>query len=110
MILGIIFDGALLGFTLARFMYLNYNGQFCANKKSNSASPGECFFYERGHYKIGMMLHLFTILPAGLLVVFQFVPIVRYKAILFHRINGYIVVILTLISIVGMSNMVSNKE
>lgn len=38
---------------------------------------------------------------AGLLVVLQFVPAVRYKAILFHRMNGYIIVLLAVLANVG---------
>lgn len=48
-----------------------------------------------------MQLHLFTILPATLLACVQFVPVVRHKFLLFHRLNGYIVVILALISSAG---------
>lgn len=33
--------------------------------------------------------------------VFQFVPIIRHKAILFHRINGWVIVVLVLISHIG---------
>ena len=83
-------------------MFLNFDGIFCGhNKGGSSAAPGECYFYQMGHYKIGMKLHLFTILPAGLLVFFQFVPVIRHKVILFHRINGYIIILLTLISNAG---------
>jgi uncharacterized membrane protein len=49
----------------------------------------------------GMMLHLYTILPAALLVILQFIPVIRHKLILFHRMNGYIVVLLSLISNAG---------
>ena len=42
-----------------------------------------------------MMLHLFTILPAAFLVVFQFVPAIRHKLMLFHRLNGYTVIVLS---------------
>jgi hypothetical protein len=48
-----------------------------------------------------MMIHLYTILPAGFLVFFQFIPAIRYKVILLHRINGYLIISLTLVSIAG---------
>ena len=48
-----------------------------------------------------MMLHLFCILPATFLVCFQFVPAIRHKVILIHRINGYLVILLCLISDAG---------
>lgn len=48
-----------------------------------------------------MKLHLYTIIPAALLVILQFIPVIRHKLLLFHRMNGYIVVILSLISNAG---------
>lgn len=42
-ILFFIFAGALLGFTLARFQYLSFDGVFCktGDSPSNHAAPGE---------------------------------------------------------------------
>jgi len=65
------------------------------------APPGECYWYRHDLYKIGILLHLSCILPCGLLAIFQFVPKIRHSFILFHRLNGYIVVILTLGSNAG---------
>ncbi|EMT74122.1 hypothetical protein FOC4_g10002598 [Fusarium odoratissimum] len=102
-ILWFIFAGAMFGFALARMMFLNYNGIYCnPNSAGNGAGPGECWSYNRRDlYKIGVKMHLYTIIPASFLVVFQFVPFIRYKALLFHRMNGYIVVVLTVIGTVG---------
>ncbi|KAJ8077269.1 hypothetical protein PM082_001698 [Marasmius tenuissimus] len=50
--------------------------------------PGEAYWLGRGIYKIGMLAHLGTVLPAGFLAVFQFVPAIRYKAIPVHRLFG----------------------
>ncbi|MDI1486179.1 MAG: hypothetical protein OHK93_005405 [Ramalina farinacea] len=47
-----------------------------------------------------MTIHLGTILPFSPLV-FQFVPKVRQKFLLFHRINGYTIIFLTLVSNAG---------
>ncbi|KAI9891384.1 MAG: hypothetical protein M1814_002898 [Vezdaea aestivalis] len=95
-----IFAGALFGFVLARFMYLNFDGVYCppGGSGSSGAAPGQCYWFQKGHYKIGIKMHLATILPAGLLVVFQFTPFFRYSFLLFHRINGYIVITLLLLS------------
>ncbi|KAK4556838.1 hypothetical protein LTR86_005818 [Recurvomyces mirabilis] len=95
--------GYLFGFTLARLQYLSFYGVFCSPTASGGtgASPGECFYYLRNPFKIGMMLHLFCILPAAVLVVLQFIPAIRHKAILFHRLNGYAVVALSLIANAG---------
>lgn len=51
--------------------------------------------------RIGMMLHLGAILPAGFLACFQFVPVIRHKIIMFHRLNGYVVILLFLVANAG---------
>jgi uncharacterized membrane protein len=90
----------MLGFTLARLSYLNVSGSASSSFKEG-ASPGEWYHYHTGHYRIGLTLHLATCLPAGFLMVWQFVPLIRHKALLFHRINGYIIIILVLFSNTG---------
>jgi len=105
-VLFFIFGGALLGFSAARFMYLNLDGIFCNRLASggSAAAPGECYYYsgEGGQrYRIGILLHLATILPAAVLVVVQFTPVVRHKFLLFHRVNGYVILVLSLVSVVG---------
>jgi uncharacterized membrane protein len=89
--------GAIMGFVLARFQYLSFS-TFCSN---NGAAPGECYYYRGGHYKIGIRMHLAAILPAGFLVCFQFTPFIRHKLLLFHRINGYIIILLSQVSTAG---------
>jgi len=42
-------------------------------------------------------MHLGAILPAGFLVCFQFVPVIRHKVLLFHRLNGYMILLLLLV-------------
>jgi len=66
---GFIFAGALFGFVLARLQYLSIDGKFRAG-----ASPGDWYWLQHGYKKIGITLHLATILPAGFLVVFQVLP------------------------------------
>ncbi|OGM48735.1 hypothetical protein ABOM_002018 [Aspergillus bombycis] len=94
LILFFIFGGAWMGFTLARLEFLDFS-TFCDN-----AAPGECFYYKGSGY-VGLYLHLGCILPAAFLAFFQFIPAIRYKVILFHRINGYIIILLVLLSHVG---------
>ncbi|KFY40872.1 hypothetical protein V495_05214 [Pseudogymnoascus sp. VKM F-4514 (FW-929)] len=95
-----IFGGAMLGFSLARISYLNISGDAPSSFKSG-AVPGEWYWYQHGIHRIGITLHLAAIIPAGLLMVFQFLPVIRYKAILFHRINGYVILILVTIGNIG---------
>ena len=93
-----IFAGAMLGFILARFQYLSYNGVFCGGNPQNF----DCYYYDRSSVeKAGIIIHLAAILPAGFLACFQFVPAIRHKAILFHRLNGYVILFLSLVSTAG---------
>ena len=96
----IIFAGAIVGFSLARLSYLNISGS-ASSSYANGASPGEWYWYSHGIHRIGITIHLATILPAGLLMVWQFVPIIRHKYLMAHRINGYLVVTLVIISNIG---------
>ncbi|RPA84939.1 hypothetical protein BJ508DRAFT_20308 [Ascobolus immersus RN42] len=41
-----------------------------------------------------MILHLAFVLPGAFLAVFQFIPLIRYRALIFHRVNGYLVLLL----------------
>jgi uncharacterized membrane protein len=103
-VLWFIFAGALMGFTLSRLPYLGFHGVFCGPDQSASlhAAPGECWYYLRGNYEtVGIILHLSGILPAAFLAFFQFVPVIRHKLILLHRINGYIVILLSLAGTAG---------
>lgn len=95
-ILFVIFAGALLGFTLARLQYLSVASVFAKN-----TSPGAWFWFRSGVYRIGITLHLGAILPCGFLVVFQFVPKIRHRLLWIHRINGYTIIVLLLVSNAG---------
>ena len=90
----------MFGFCLARLSYLNIGGSTKSSYK-NGSSPGEWYWYSHGIHRIGITLHLATIIPAGLLMVFQFVPVIRHKLLLFHRINGYIIILLVLLGNIG---------
>ncbi|MBA7489872.1 hypothetical protein ES702_00406 [subsurface metagenome] len=46
-------------------------------------------------------MHLVGALAGGFLACLQFIPIIRYKAILFHRLNGYLAITLMLIGNAG---------
>jgi hypothetical protein len=48
-----------------------------------------------------MQLHLYSILPATVLVCIQFVPAIRHNLLLFRRLNEYLVIVLALISSAG---------
>ena len=102
-VLWFILAGALFGFCLARLQYLDFHGTFCnTTGGTSSAAPGECFYYlGQKRYGVGIILHLAGILPAGILACVQFVPVMRHKFIQIHRINGYLVMLLSLVATVG---------
>jgi hypothetical protein len=96
----IIFAGAMLGFTFARFPYLNVGGNEHGSYRSGT-TPGEWHHMQDGYRRIGITLHLATCLPLGFLMVWQFLPVVRHKFLIFHRINGYIIILLTFLTNIG---------
>lgn len=100
-----IFGVGAFAFSLSRASYLDYFGVFCRKNflsSGNHAAPGECYYFlNGGREQFGMMLHLYSIIPCCFLVFFQFIPIIRQKFVLLHRINGYIVVLLMGIAIVS---------
>lgn len=83
----------MLGFSLSRLHFLDYDGHF-----AKESAPGLMYYFSRGTPRIGMIIHLATSLPAGILMVLQFTPIIRHKALLFHRINGYVTLLLLLVT------------
>ncbi|KAI1740113.1 hypothetical protein F4680DRAFT_448308 [Xylaria scruposa] len=99
-----LFLGSFLGFTVFRLQFLDFYGVFCSatvKSATRHAAPGECFYFLQQPYTIGIILHLATILPAALLVCIQFVPVIRRKATLLHRVNGHIIIILSVLSMAG---------
>ncbi|KAL8658014.1 MAG: hypothetical protein Q9226_001348 [Calogaya cf. arnoldii] len=92
---GVIFAGGMLGFSLSRLSDLDFDHHF---KNGFALVPGYWYYFHHGPRRMGMILHLATVLPAGILMVLQFTPVIRKKFITFHRINGYTVLLLLLIS------------
>ncbi|PVH92313.1 hypothetical protein DM02DRAFT_282318 [Periconia macrospinosa] len=100
-ILWFTFAGALFGFSLSRFMYLNFN-TFCHGPPGTGAAPGECYYYVNfTRERIGILLHLATVLPSGLIACLQFTPFIRHKWIIVHRIGGYASLLLYFIGLAG---------
>ena len=90
----------MLGFTLAKISNLNVTGTARGSFKSQAA-PGEWYYFSQGRYQFGLALHLGTVLPAGFLMVWQFVPVIRQRYLTFHRINGYVVIVMIVLSNIG---------
>ena len=64
----VIFAGGMFGFSLSRLSNLNISGR-AQSSFANGSSPGEWYWYSHGIHRIGITLHLATVLPAGLLMV-----------------------------------------
>jgi len=91
--LWLLFAGVWLGFILSQLPSLDFHGVFCNPDAGlgRGALPGECWYYLRlPREKVGIVLHLATILPAGLLACLQFTPFVRRRAMGVHRVAGRI--------------------
>ncbi|KAI3330871.1 hypothetical protein F4824DRAFT_491977 [Ustulina deusta] len=103
-VLWLIFLGVFLAFSVFRLQYLDFDGVFCSEivkSKFNHAAPGECFYFLQKPYKTGIIMHLFCILPAAILACVQFVPVIRQKATIVHRVNGFIVISLSFVGTAG---------
>lgn len=85
--------GAMFGFCLARTPYLAVDTYFRKN-----AAPGEWFYFRQPFYRAGIILHLAVVIPAGVLAAVQFTPVLRHKALMLHRINGYVPVSLVMLA------------
>lgn len=94
-ILAFISLGYLFGFCLSQVQIFDVSGYWVTTQ----AAPGEAWVYEtKGMlYKVCITMHIVIVTPSGLLATLQFIPFIRYKALLFHRINGYLVMLLMII-------------
>lgn len=104
-ILSFITLGYLVGFCLSQVRSFNVWGYWA----TSASAPGEAWAYttKGALYKTAITLHIVTVIPSGLLVALQFIPIIRHKALLFHRLNGYLVILLVLL--LSVSGIISSK-
>jgi uncharacterized membrane protein len=102
-----IFSGVFFAFSLARMQFIALD-RSCA--PTTTDQPLDCYYYtEASVDRIGIIMHLATILPAALLTCAQFVPVIRRTFVLFHRINGYVILVLSLVSTAG-ALMIARKS
>ncbi|KAF3903223.1 hypothetical protein ABW20_dc0103893 [Dactylellina cionopaga] len=92
-----IFAGAMMFFSITRFPRLNITGPESTSYFSNNLLAERYWMTKFPFYKMAITLHLASALPLGFLMVFQFIPMIRYKALIVHRINGYIVITLAIL-------------
>jgi hypothetical protein len=84
----LFFGGALVGFCLA-----NTTMMVPANVSGKSV-PGEWFWYRQPLYKPPVFIHIYLSIISGFFSVLQFIPGIRRRAVIWHRINGYLVLAL----------------
>jgi hypothetical protein len=95
--LWIIFGLGALGFCASRAMYLDYDGAY----REAKIATGDWESQSHGFRRVGMIMHLACVMPIGFLLPFQFLPIIRYKFMLWHRVAGYILMLLLLVGNIG---------
>lgn len=92
-------------FTYAFRGHIDYDSAYCPPDESTlvpRAAPGECWSYRTSWiYELGIRMHLATVIPAGFLACFQFIPLIRRKALAVHQLNGYLVLVLSLVGTAG---------
>ncbi|ETS74978.1 hypothetical protein PFICI_13462 [Pestalotiopsis fici W106-1] len=97
----LVFGGTLFLFAITRLKYLDFYGTFCNREKKN-ALPGECFYFLRTSLEeIGMLVHLYCVIPASILVWAQFVPSIRRRGLGVHRVNGRVCLALGIVGAVA---------
>ncbi|KAF2014372.1 hypothetical protein BU24DRAFT_433772 [Aaosphaeria arxii CBS 175.79] len=96
--------GALLGFVLARVQYLDIDGIF-----REESIPGEYYWYQSGFRRVGIIMHLVGVLFGGMFAFLQFTPIIRHKALWFHRISGYLAILLLLAGNAGVYMIIDHS-
>ena len=101
----VLLGGTAAHFALTRVAEVNIDGVLCKRM-----IPGECVLFRPGnlHNRIAITTHIGTVLPALLLAFLQFLLPLRRWSSAFHRVNGYI--ILLLISIGGVSGMLIARD
>jgi hypothetical protein len=122
--------GIFAAFCIARLPDLDFE-----NVWSEHAGPGEWYWFRQGLLRIGMTVHLWSVLrkkpflaprpcplaagfhmkanfrmfivAAGALMPLQFLPIIRRRYINFHRLNGRLLLFLLMIGNISKLNAVS---
>ncbi|KAF8205869.1 hypothetical protein K438DRAFT_2091961 [Mycena galopus ATCC 62051] len=90
-----IFGGALVGLCLARVQLMN------PALTPHFLVPGEWFWFSQPMFNINLFIHIYFATFGGLAVVLQFIPAIRRRKVIVHRINGYSVLFCILAAMIG---------
>ncbi|KAJ6518309.1 hypothetical protein C8R47DRAFT_960113 [Mycena vitilis] len=78
-----VWGGALIGFCLARSTAMR------PSETSSLLPPGEWLWFNQPTYKINLFIHIYLSTIGGIMAVLQFLPAIRQRKIILHRLNGY---------------------
>jgi len=79
-----VWGGALVGFSLARSVTMSPS-----QLADGQLIPGEWFWFKAPIYKINLLIHIYLTILGGIAVILQFLPAIRRRYMVFHRLNGY---------------------
>ncbi|KAJ6589625.1 hypothetical protein B0H19DRAFT_922845 [Mycena capillaripes] len=77
-----VWGGALVAFCLARSIAMN------PARTSSLLPPGEWFWFSQPLYRINLLIHIYLSTLGGIGAVFQFIPAIRRRKLILHRLNG----------------------
>ena len=94
------FTFIMASFCIIRLQTLSALSAFCTTDEGGMAK--ECYYYLKpGTNRVGIVLHLVCALPGALLACLQFIPIIRQRLLVLHRVNGHFVILLTVLGTIG---------
>ncbi|KAJ7037063.1 hypothetical protein C8F04DRAFT_924777, partial [Mycena alexandri] len=77
-----IWGGALLGFCLARSLAMN------PGRTAGLMPAGEWYWLSQKPYKSNLFIHVYLSTFGGIGALLQFLPVLRRRKIILHRLNG----------------------
>ncbi|KAK0493489.1 hypothetical protein EDD18DRAFT_1405117, partial [Armillaria luteobubalina] len=87
LLLYFVFGGALLGYCLFHAPMMNMKTM------ERLTVPGEWFWFSKNGFKVAYPMHVYLSIIGGIFVLLQFIPAIRRRAVLLHRLNGYFVLL-----------------
>ncbi|KAG8721990.1 hypothetical protein FRC08_008086 [Ceratobasidium sp. 394] len=91
----LVFGGALFAFCLARVIMM------APSNVETLTVPGEWYWYRQPVFKPCVFIHIYLNIIAGVFAIFQFIPMIRRRKIILHRINGYFVLFTLLPAVIA---------
>ncbi|KAF7338935.1 hypothetical protein MVEN_01969600 [Mycena venus] len=85
--------GALVGVCLARTITMN------PGRLPHLLIPGEWFWLSQSIYKPNLFIHIYLATFGGIAALFQFLPAIRRRKVILHRINGYAVLFCLIVAV-----------